>query len=68
MTTSLSKRAARFDRICFEILLVFYTLMMLVMFYRQCLNYEGRFPSDMVAYILEMQGLDSGFSFPYPAL
>lgn len=34
-----------------------------ILFYRQALGY---YPSDMEAYILEMQGLDSGYSFPYP--
>jgi hypothetical protein len=29
---------------------------------------SGLYPSDMKAYILEMQGLDSGYSFPYPVL
>lgn len=34
-----------------------------VLFYRQS---TGEYFSDMEAYILEMQGLDSGYSFPYP--
>ena len=37
-----------------------------VLFYRQTLGNPGYYPSDMKAYILEMQGLDSGYSFPYP--
>ncbi|MCM1111703.1 MAG: hypothetical protein NC399_00460 [Muribaculum sp.] len=45
-------------------LYVTYTL-----FYRQCVESmlgSGLYHSDMKAYILEMQGLDSGYSFPYP--
>lgn len=38
-----------------------------VLFYRQTLaEGGGLYHSDMKAYILEMQGLDSGYSFPYP--
>lgn len=43
----------------------------LVLFYRQCVESmleSGLYHSDMKAYILEMQGLDSGYSFPYPVL
>lgn len=36
------------------------------LFYRQTLGNPGYYPSDMKAYILEMQGLESGYSFPYP--
>ena len=41
------------------------------LFYRQCvasMQGETRYYSDMQAYILEMQGQDSGYSFPYPIL
>ncbi len=41
------------------------------LFYRQCAESMlggGLYPSDMKAYILEMQGLESGYSFPYPIL
>lgn len=40
-----------------------------LLFYRQCVESmagSGLYHSDMKAYILEMQGLDSGYSFPYP--
>lgn len=43
----------------------------LTLFYRQCVESiagSGLYHSDMKAYILEMQGLDSGYSFPYPIL
>ena len=55
--------AARLDRIIFSVLLSGYTLVMFALFYRQA---TGRCFSDMAAYILEIQGLDSGYSFPYP--
>ncbi len=49
----------------FGILLALYSLMMLALFYRQATEYHGIYYSDMKAYILETQGLDSGFDFPY---
>lgn len=51
--------------IFFGILLILYSLMMLRLFYRQSIEYQGIYYSDMKAYILETQGLDSGFDFPY---
>ena len=54
---------SRLDRIIFSTLLSFYTLTMFILFYRQA---AGQCFSDMEAYILEIQGLDSGYSFPYP--
>ena len=38
------------------------------LFYHQTLGNTQYFHSDMKAYILEMQGLDSGYEFPYPIL
>ena len=43
----------------------------LYLYLRQCVAcvcYSDTYKSDMYAYILEMQGLDSGYSFPYPIL
>lgn len=54
------------DRAVFVILLVAVSAVTLVLFYRQTLGSPERYHSDMKAYILEMQGLDSGYSFPYP--
>ena len=51
--------------IFFGILLVLYSLMMMLFFHRQTIEYQGIYYSDMKAYILETQGLDSGFDFPY---
>lgn len=38
----------------------------LFLFHHQTIGNESSYHSDMKAYILEMQGLDSGYSFPYP--
>lgn len=46
--------------------LLFFSGMMLYLFYRQTTGSPALYPSDMKAYILQMQGLDSGYSFPYP--
>ncbi|MCM1062862.1 MAG: hypothetical protein NC420_00090 [Eubacterium sp.] len=53
------------DHVFFGMLLALYALMMLVFFYRQAIEYQGNYYSDMKAYILETQGLESGFDFPY---
>ena len=56
------------SKIFFFLLTVFYSFIMFVLFYRQCVEYQGVYYSDMKAYILEAQGLDSGYSFPYPLM
>ncbi len=62
------KRNKRIDVGVFLVLLVFFSVLMLQLFYLQCTGSEQQHHSDMKAYILEMQGLDSGYSFPYPIL
>lgn len=60
------------NAVIFFVLLLAFSAMCLFLFYRQCVesmigeNGSGLYHSDMKAYILEMQGLDSGYSFPYP--
>ena len=54
------------DGAVFMVLLAAVSAVTLVLFYRQTLGTPEHYPSDMKAYILEMQGLDSGYSFPYP--
>ncbi len=49
----------------FAALLLLYSAMMLVFFYRQTIEYQGAYLSDMKAYILETKGLESGYEFPY---
>lgn len=53
------------DCALFLVLLALYSLMTLRFFYRQAIEYQGIFYSDMRAYILETRGMDSGFAFPY---
>ncbi len=50
----------------FIFLLIIVSAVTLTLFHRQTLGSPERYHSDMKAYILEMQGLDSGYSFPYP--
>ena len=54
------------DVVIFVILLAGVSAVTLVLFYRQTMGSTAGFHSDMKAYILEMQGLDSGYHFPYP--
>lgn len=54
------------DWVFFGLMLAGFTVMMFTLFYRQTLGNPNYYHSDMKAYILEMQGLDSGYSFPYP--
>lgn len=51
----------------FFLLLLFVVAgVMLRLFYHQTTGNVTLYHSDMKAYILEMQGLDSGYEFPYP--
>lgn len=54
------------DNIIFMILLVIASIITFRLFYHQTTGSEALYHSDMKAYILEMQGLESGYSFPYP--
>ena len=57
--------------VVFAVLVGIASAVTLWLFYRQCVESmlgTGLYHSDMKAYILEMQGLDSGYSFPYPVL
>ena len=56
------------DWMSFAILLLLFSGVTLWLFHQQTLGSPERYHSDMKAYILEMQGLDSGYSFPYPIL
>lgn len=63
-----NKKAKISDSLIFAGLLLAVSAVMLWLFYRQCTGSEALYHSDMKAYILEMQGLESGYSFPYPVL
>lgn len=59
------------ENVVFAVLVGIASAVTLWLFYRQCVESmlgTGLYHSDMKAYILEMQGLDSGYSFPYPIL
>lgn len=56
------------DTVFFIALLAVVSAVTLTLFHRQTLGSPEYYHSDMKAYILEMQGLDSGYSFPYPVL
>lgn len=65
------EKASLIDYGIFALLLLVTLAVTFVLFYRQCVESmltSGLYHSDMKAYILEMQGLDSGYSFPYPIL
>lgn len=63
----LDRRDKIIDAVIFTLMLLVVSAVTLTLFYRQTLaDPEVSYKSDMKAYILEMQGLDSGYSFPYP--
>lgn len=63
------KRDNCIDIIVFALLFLAASFLTLKLFHRQALGSpETGYHSDMKAYILEMQGLDSGYRFPYPIL
>lgn len=62
---ALERHGKKVDCCFFGALLILYSALMLVLFYRQAIGYKGLYISDMEAYILETMGLESGFEFPY---
>lgn len=54
------------DSVFFLFLFLGYTGVMGWLFYHQAIGNENWFHSDIKAYLLEMQGLESGYQFPYP--
>ncbi len=60
------KRNRIIDWSLFAVLLIFVSAVTLWLFYKHATGSPERYHSDMKAYILEMQGLDSGYNFPYP--
>ena len=54
--------------IYFSILLLIYLSVTLFLFHRQSVLYSGKYLSDMLPYIAEIQGIDSGYRFPYPIM
>lgn len=64
--TENADRKKRIDAVVYMILFVVYTAVMFILFYRQAFGNEQYYHSDMSYYILEMQGLNTKYSFPYP--
>jgi len=63
----MKKKEKYIDLLIFGVLLVLASIVTFTLFYRQAWDSsETGYHSDMKAYILEMQGLDSGYNFPYP--
>lgn len=62
-TEKIRRKNRMIDGAIFAFMLAVATVITLRLFYMQTL---GGVDSDMKAYILEMQGLESGYSFPYP--
>ncbi len=60
------KRNRIIDWSLFAVMLLSVSAVTLWLFYKQATGGPAGYHSDMKAYILEMQGLDSGYSFPYP--
>ena len=54
------------DWVLFAVLLVVVSGVTLTLFHKQTLGNPQSYHSDMKAYILEMQGLESKYNFPYP--
>lgn len=54
--------------VAFLVLLGVYSAAMLFLFHRQSVAYNGQYPSDMLPYIAEIQGISSGYDYPYPVM
>lgn len=61
-----NRRRKVWNGVVFGVLLILYSCMTYLLFYRQSIEYQGIYYSDMKAYILETRGLESGYDFPYP--
>lgn len=62
----MKKKIKEFDWL-FWIVTIIYSTCLFYLFYNQCLLHDDfSYYSDVRAYILEIQGLESGYSFPYP--
>jgi len=60
------KRNRIIDWSLFAVMLLIVSSVTLWLFYKHATGSPALYHSDMKAYILEMQGLDSGYNFPYP--
>lgn len=65
------KKLSKTDRwnwLIFLLPWVVYTLMTLILFHRQTVGYAGKYNSDIFPYIRHMQGINTGYEFPYPIM
>lgn len=62
------KRSDLWNALFFLMILCGYLIVTLFLFHRQTVGYGGKYISDVSMYIAEMEGEDTGFSFPYPIL
>lgn len=68
MSMTARKKYAMQDLLFFGVALSAYLAATLFLFHRQTVGYGGLYPSDMGAYVAEIEGLDSGYQYPYPIL
>ena len=61
-------RMEKIDGAFFIVLYLVYTIGMFFLFHRQSVEFGGKYLSDMPSYLEEIQGIDSGYSFPYPIM
>lgn len=66
LTEKMRRRDRIIDAAVFIAILAVFSAVTLRLFYMQAMSVDSGVDSDMKAYILEMQGQDSGYSFPYP--
>lgn len=65
----LSKSWTRLDVLFFLFFFLSVNVLLFLLFHQQAVGSAvvgGPYPSDMKAYLLEMQGMESGYRFPYP--
>ncbi len=56
------------DRIIFIIFLVVSAVSMGLLFYKQAMTTNNQWPSDIAAYIEEIKGINTTYSYPYPIM
>lgn len=67
MKTSEVRKKEIIDYCFFALLSLGMTVLLVILAYRQAINVNsGIYKSDILAYMQHAQGIDSGYSFPYP--
>lgn len=65
---ALEKKQKLQNGLVYLVLLSAYLVVTLLLFHWQAVGYDGKYWSDDGAYLMEIQGMDSGYDFPYPIL